>query len=277
MLIQSVSPLTGETINTYETFSASHVDQIINKAYSNQENFRKLSISEISKLFANLYSVINSQKDTISQLIHNEVGKSLPDAQYMEVDDILTGINKYLSRLPSFKDAQKMSVDRNIFPDSAFGLMNQHVGVIGVIMPWNYPFWMPMSFIVPALMNGNPVVFKPSSYAIGVGLMIEGAIKVQSLGASMTLTGIFCALAPAAIFRFSPSSSVAAIAKTAFRRSPERYFRRINLTPLILKENRGATTQTSAPKSSNVLTFLSATAPPPTTRHFLPETSKLTG
>src|SRR3989338_7159745 len=173
MLIQSVSPLTGETINTYETFSASHVDQIINKAYSNQENFRKLSISEISKLFANLYSVINSQKDTISQLIHNEVGKSLPDAQYMEVDDILTGINKYLSRLQSFKDAQKMSVDRNIFPDSAFGLMNQHVGVIGVIMPWNYPFWMPMSFIVPALMNGNPVVFKPSSYAIGVGLMIE--------------------------------------------------------------------------------------------------------
>ncbi|MFF5232689.1 aldehyde dehydrogenase family protein [Dactylosporangium sp. NPDC000521] len=42
-------------------------------------------------------------------------------------------------------------------------------GVVGVIGPWNYPFYTPMGSISHALAAGNAVVFKPSEFTPGVG------------------------------------------------------------------------------------------------------------
>src|SRR5437879_10630686 len=51
------------------------------------------------------------------------------------------------------------------------------IGVIGSIMPWNFPLWQCMRFAAPALMAGNTTVFKPSSITPQSGLALQNAFE----------------------------------------------------------------------------------------------------
>src|SRR3712207_9334634 len=49
----------------------------------------------------------------------------------------------------------------------------QPIGVIGSIMPWNFPYWQALRFAAPSLMIGNTVVLKPASATMQCGIEIE--------------------------------------------------------------------------------------------------------
>ena len=49
------------------------------------------------------------------------------------------------------------------------------LGVIGSIMPWNFPYWQALRFAAPCLMGGNVIVMKPSSITLQSGIEIEKA------------------------------------------------------------------------------------------------------
>jgi succinate-semialdehyde dehydrogenase/glutarate-semialdehyde dehydrogenase/succinyl-CoA reductase len=45
----------------------------------------------------------------------------------------------------------------------------QPVGVIGSIMPWNFPYWQGLRFAAPSLMIGNTIILKPASTTMQCG------------------------------------------------------------------------------------------------------------
>ena len=51
------------------------------------------------------------------------------------------------------------------------------LGVIGSIMPWNFPYWQALRFAAPSLMAGNTIVLKPASATMGCGIEIEKAFS----------------------------------------------------------------------------------------------------
>jgi acyl-CoA reductase-like NAD-dependent aldehyde dehydrogenase len=51
------------------------------------------------------------------------------------------------------------------------------LGVIGSIMPWNFPYWQALRFAAPSLMVGNTIVLKPASATMGCGIEIEKAFS----------------------------------------------------------------------------------------------------
>jgi succinate-semialdehyde dehydrogenase/glutarate-semialdehyde dehydrogenase/succinyl-CoA reductase len=51
------------------------------------------------------------------------------------------------------------------------------LGVIGSIMPWNFPYWQGLRFAAPSLMVGNTIVLKPASATMGCGMEIEKAFR----------------------------------------------------------------------------------------------------
>jgi succinate-semialdehyde dehydrogenase/glutarate-semialdehyde dehydrogenase/succinyl-CoA reductase len=65
------------------------------------------------------------------------------------------------------------------------------LGVIGSIMPWNFPYWQALRFAAPCLMGGNVIVMKPSSITLQSGIEIEKAFTESGVpdGIFQTLIG----------------------------------------------------------------------------------------
>src|SRR5919108_446881 len=65
------------------------------------------------------------------------------------------------------------------------------LGVIGSIMPWNFPYWQALRFAAPSLMLGNTIVLKPASITTQCGIEIENAFNNAGLpeGVFQTLIG----------------------------------------------------------------------------------------
>jgi acyl-CoA reductase-like NAD-dependent aldehyde dehydrogenase len=65
------------------------------------------------------------------------------------------------------------------------------IGVIGSIMPWNFPYWQALRFAAPCLMAGNTIVLKPASATMGCGIEIEKAFKRSGVpdGVFQTVVG----------------------------------------------------------------------------------------
>jgi succinate-semialdehyde dehydrogenase/glutarate-semialdehyde dehydrogenase/succinyl-CoA reductase len=51
------------------------------------------------------------------------------------------------------------------------------LGIIGSIMPWNFPYWQALRFASPSLMAGNTIVLKPASATMQCGIEIEKAFE----------------------------------------------------------------------------------------------------
>lgn len=65
------------------------------------------------------------------------------------------------------------------------------LGVIGSIMPWNFPYWQGLRFASPSLMAGNTIVLKPASATMQSGIEIEKAFDKAGVptGVFQTIVG----------------------------------------------------------------------------------------
>jgi succinate-semialdehyde dehydrogenase/glutarate-semialdehyde dehydrogenase/succinyl-CoA reductase len=89
-------------------------------------------------------------------------------------------------------NGQIISTDEVINTDARKTVIKfQPIGVIGSIMPWNFPYWQALRFAAPSLMVGNTIVLKPSSATMQCGIEIEKAFDNVGLpdGVFQTLVG----------------------------------------------------------------------------------------
>src|SRR5438128_10494005 len=65
------------------------------------------------------------------------------------------------------------------------------LGVIGSIMPWNFPYWQALRFAAPSLIVGNTIVLKPASATMQCGIEIEKTFEKAGLpdGVFQTVIG----------------------------------------------------------------------------------------
>ncbi len=114
--------------------------------------------------------------DLIAQTISDEMGKPRVEAIVAEIMTVVDLIAYYTKIAPSLLVDKK--IDLHLFKWlKSSRLVYEPLGVVAVIAPWNFPFAIPMSGIVSALLTGNTVVFKPASDALLIGQLIEKLIR----------------------------------------------------------------------------------------------------
>ena len=69
-------------------------------------------------------------------------------------------------------EGAEVELDRMAYPKKTGFIHRDPRGVVGVIMPWNFPFALPLRTIVPALLAGNAVLFKPSEVSPRAGQLV---------------------------------------------------------------------------------------------------------
>jgi succinate-semialdehyde dehydrogenase/glutarate-semialdehyde dehydrogenase len=167
MAIATINPATGETLKTFDALTDAQVDQKIQKATETFKTFRKLSFSDRARMMNRAAELLEQEKDTLAHLMTLEMGKTLRSA----VDEAVkcAWVCRYYA-----ENAEKFLADEVVeTPASRSFIRYQPMGVVLVIMPWNYPFWQVFRFIAPGLMAGNVGVLKHASNVPQCALKIE--------------------------------------------------------------------------------------------------------
>ncbi len=159
--VSSTEPATGETLWTGTVGDADAEVRAARDAWAGWAS-RPLTVRiETMRRFAN---VVRAAKDRFADLIARETGKPLWEAG-TEVDAVINKVDISVSAY-SERTAQRRL-------EGALGarvaVRHKPHGVLAVLGPYNFPAHLPNGHIVPALIAGNAVVFKPSEKTPAVG------------------------------------------------------------------------------------------------------------
>jgi len=132
-----------------------------------------LSATARGKVLLKLAQLIRDNAREIAEWETRQVGKPIRDAY----DEVLTAADCY-----EFYAGAANKIYGHTIPVSARGLdytLRVPVGVVGLIVPWNFPFLITAWKVAPALAAGNSVLVKPASYTPLTALML-GPLSQQA-------------------------------------------------------------------------------------------------
>jgi len=152
------NPSTGDIIEKIKISSPGEVASCIKLARKATKSWCEVPLKNRISLLRKIEKDIIKAKNTIAKTISAEMGKPIAYA-VQEVETALKTIDVNIN-LAEKAFSTEIYKDKNLVTE----VLRVPVGVIAVITPWNYPFDIPVAFIVPALLAGNCVVFKPSEF-----------------------------------------------------------------------------------------------------------------
>ncbi len=172
MKIKTVNPATEELLAEYESVTPEQVNhEVQDSRIIFEKIWKKIDITERSKLLRNLGHILLKRKKEYATIITNEMGKPITEST-AEIEKCIWVCNYYADNGKKFLEPEYIETDAK---DSFVRF--DPIGVIGCIMPWNFPFWQVLRFCVPALLAGNTVVLKHSSVCPLSGNTIQKAFE----------------------------------------------------------------------------------------------------
>ena len=124
---------------------------------------------------------LGSHIDEITEVIHRENGKLKTDALAAEVLPALMAARYYIRKGRRFCAPGRTGGGSLLMFNKRSRLVYKPYGVIGIISPWNYPFAIPFSELLMALLAGNAVLLKAASVTPGVGRLLEATFNAAEL------------------------------------------------------------------------------------------------
>ncbi len=167
MAIATINPATGQTLKTFEPLTDSQVDQKIGRAAEVFQSFHRLPFAARARMMVRAAEILESEKSSLGRLMTTEMGKTLRSAED-EAVKCAWGCRYYAEHAERFLADEPVET-----PASRSFIRYQPLGVILVVMPWNYPFWQVFRFIAPGLMAGNVGLLKHASNVPQCALKIE--------------------------------------------------------------------------------------------------------
>jgi succinylglutamic semialdehyde dehydrogenase len=162
--ILSHEPATGEL---YWRGAIGDTETEVGIARANWAEWAAQSVTVRIEALRRFANVVRSKSEALTDCIARETGKPLWEAR-TEVESV---INKVEISIASYAErTSQRRIEGNMGVKSA--LRHKPHGVLAVLGPYNFPAHLPNGHIVPALIAGNAVVFKPSEKAPATGVML---------------------------------------------------------------------------------------------------------
>ena len=182
--LTTINPSTEEILNRYTIMTNEEVNTIVKKAQDAYKEWEK----DLDKRIDSLYDVskeLRKSKENLSRTATNEMGKAIKEAR-AEVDKCVWAIEYFADNGKNFIHDESFNTDAR-----KSTIKFEALGVIGSIMPWNFPYWQALRFAAPSLVVGNTIVLKPASATMQCGIEIENIFKKAGLfdGIFSTLIG----------------------------------------------------------------------------------------
>ncbi|CAM5280151.1 succinate-semialdehyde dehydrogenase [NADP(+)] [Streptomyces xanthochromogenes] len=165
----TVNPATGETVAEFDAIEGEEVDARLEAANRAFDAWRRRPIEERAAVVGRAGALMRERKEELAQLITLEMGKLIAEARG-EVDLAASILEYYAENGPHFAAAEPLDVDEG----EAY-LLNEPLGVLLGVMPWNFPLYQVVRFAGPNLVLGNTVLVKHA------GICPQSALALESL------------------------------------------------------------------------------------------------
>jgi len=182
--VKTVNPTTEEVLSEYDIMSKQEVNDTVKKAKKTFEDWKKDFHKRI-EFVHRLAEQLRKDRNELARVATKEMGKPLKES-LSEIEKCAWVMEFYGDNGQTFINDEVLNTDaRKSF------ITFEPIGVIGSIMPWNFPFWQPLRFAAPSMVAGNTIVLKPASATLQCGIEIENTIKKAGLvdGVFQTLIG----------------------------------------------------------------------------------------
>jgi acyl-CoA reductase-like NAD-dependent aldehyde dehydrogenase len=164
--LKTINPATEEIINQYQIMTKEQINDKVKKARSTFQDWKR----DIDKRTDFLYAFakeLRKNKEHLAKTVTQEMGKAIKEAR-SEVEKCAWTIEYYADHGKIFSTGEVVNTDAR-----KSTITFQPLGVVGSIMPWNFPYWQSLRFAAPSLMVGNTIVLKPASATMQCGIEIE--------------------------------------------------------------------------------------------------------
>ena len=174
MAIQSLNPYTGVVEQEFQEFEKEVIKGKINIAQKAYQVWAQTTIKHRKSLFKNLLNVIEKNEQDYALLSTKEMGKLYSESLNWEIQICKRIVKYYIDNVNDFLSKEKVKVP--------FGFGKAYVeklplgGIFG-IMPWNYPYYQVLRFVVPNIIAGNVCFVKHASNVPQCALAIESMFK----------------------------------------------------------------------------------------------------
>lgn len=155
--IEVYNPSTEIRIGSMPDGDAQLVDQAVSVARAAQDKWAALPANERGQYLRRMAKLMRENLPRLAQVIAIEQGKVLPLAE-MEVG-LAAEYLDYTAEWARRIEGEIVTSDR---PGENILLFRRPMGVVAGILPWNFPLFMVVRKVAPALLTGNTVVIKPS-------------------------------------------------------------------------------------------------------------------
>ncbi|CCD26498.1 uncharacterized protein NDAI_0H03250 [Naumovozyma dairenensis CBS 421] len=157
--IETINPSTGEVITSFYSGSFADVDRAVKAASDAYENvWKHTSPAERSLLLMKLADLIERDKCTLAALETLDSGKPYHSNAMLDLEQIIYLTRYFAGATDKFTTGETIPISEEKF---CYTLMAPY-GVVGQIVPWNYPLAMASWKIQGCLATGNTIVLKPA-------------------------------------------------------------------------------------------------------------------
>ena len=172
MSVITTNPATGEKLAEYKLMSKEKVFTSAKRTVVAQKEWSEISSEERARCFLRLAEVLRENSEKWASLMTSEMGKTITAAR-AEIEKC-AGLCEFIcERGEEWLKEEQLEAD---------GLKHRVIfdplGVVLLIMPWNYPFWQPFKVAIPPMFAGNGIVLKHARNVTGSALAIEEAFAL---------------------------------------------------------------------------------------------------
>jgi acyl-CoA reductase-like NAD-dependent aldehyde dehydrogenase len=156
--LEVVNPAEGRAFASVAAASASDVDAAVQAAAGAQRAWSELAVSKRGEILGRAAHHVEQHLDELIPLLTREQGKTLRDSK-IEITKAIDTLLHYVGLSKSLRGAHTPNLD----PGVEGYVLRRPLGVVGAIVPWNFPTTLLCNKLAPALVAGNTVVAKPAA------------------------------------------------------------------------------------------------------------------
>lgn len=161
---KTFNPATGEVLGMVAEADARDVDLAVlaaQKAFNGP--WSKMSPAEREKIINKIADLVEFHAEELAQLETLNNGKTIRESKNGDLP-LAIGLLRYFAGWPTKIHGETIPVSVPYYPGAKFlhYTVREPVGVIGAIIPWNFPLLMAVERLAPALACGNVLILKPA-------------------------------------------------------------------------------------------------------------------